>query len=83
MTGSACDWHPLLWLLAVCRGRVLAWEPHTHKARVVASGLYYPDGIAVSEDGTHVLVVETDALRVVKLWLTGDKVSRDSLLPAE
>lgn len=58
----------------VCRGRVLVWHPHTRKAHVVASGLYYPDGVVVSDDGSYLLVVETDALRVVKLWLTGDKV---------
>lgn len=53
---------------------MLVWHPHTGKAHLVASGFYYSDGIAVSEDGSYLLVVETDALRVVKLWLTGDKV---------
>lgn len=58
----------------LCRGRVLVWHPHTRRAHVVASGFYYSDGVAVAEDGSYLLVVETDALRVVKLWLTGDKV---------
>lgn len=40
----------------------------------MAGGFYYSDGVAVSEDGSYLLVVETDALRVVKVWLTGDKV---------
>lgn len=57
-----------------CRGRVLVYHPHTGTAHVVASGLYYPDGVVVSEDGSHLLVVETDALRVVRLWLTGAQV---------
>lgn len=53
---------------------MLAWHPHTRQAHLVASGFFYSDGIAVSEDGSYLLVVETDAFRVVKLWLTGDKV---------
>lgn len=40
----------------------------------MASGFYYSDGVAVADDGSYLLVVETDTLRVVKLWLTGDKV---------
>jgi sugar lactone lactonase YvrE len=59
---------------------VLAWHPRTGKAHLVASGFYYSDGIAVSEDGSYLLVVETDALRVVKLWLTGDKVPHSVLV---
>lgn len=59
---------------AVCRGRVLVWHPHSHTTHVVASGFFYSDGIAVSDDGSYLLVVETDALRVIKLWLTGAKV---------
>lgn len=59
---------------AACRGRVLVCHPHSHTTHVVASGFYYSDGIAVSDDGSYLLVVETDALRVIKLWLTGAKV---------
>lgn len=53
---------------------MLVWHPHSGRTNLVASGFYYSDGIAVSEDGSYLLVVETDALRVVKLWLTGGKV---------
>jgi sugar lactone lactonase YvrE len=42
----------------------------------VASGFYYSDGVALSDDGSYLLVVETDALRVMKVWLAGDKVSK-------
>lgn len=58
----------------MCRGRVLVYHPHTHKTHVVASGFYYSDGVALSDDGSYLLVVETDALRVVKVWLQGSKV---------
>ena len=52
----------------------MVWHPQTHTTHVVASGFYYSDGVAVSDDGSYLLVVETDALRVIKLWLTGAKV---------
>lgn len=53
---------------------MLVYHPHTRQTHVVASGFHYCDGVAVSEDGSYLLVVETDALRVVKVWLSGDKV---------
>jgi sugar lactone lactonase YvrE len=53
---------------------VLVYHPHTQQTHVVASGFYYSDGVALSEDGSYLLVVETDALRVMKVWLAGDKV---------
>lgn len=56
------------------RGRVLVYHPYTRETHVVASGFYYSDGVALSDDGKYLLVVETDALRVVKVWLEGEKV---------
>jgi hypothetical protein len=56
------------------RGRVLVYHPHTRRTHVVASGFFYSDGLAVSADGSYLLVVETDALRVTKVWLSGEKV---------
>jgi sugar lactone lactonase YvrE len=64
-------------MFLACRGRVLVYHPATQQTHVVASGFFYSDGVALSEDGGYLLVVETDALRVVKVWLAGDKVSRN------
>lgn len=50
------------------------YHPHTKQTHNIASGFYYSDGITLSDDGSYLLVVETDALRVVKVWLEGDKV---------
>ncbi|KAF6265115.1 hypothetical protein COO60DRAFT_1624013 [Scenedesmus sp. NREL 46B-D3] len=63
-------------------GRVLAYHPATRQTHVVASGFYYADGVALSEDGSFLLVVETDALRVVKVWLAGDKAGQREVLVA-
>jgi hypothetical protein len=41
---------------------------------VLAEGLRYPDGVLVAAEWSHVLVVETDALQVSKLRLTGERV---------
>eukprot|EP00879_Flechtneria_rotunda_P014401 GHRR01015048.1.p1 GENE.GHRR01015048.1~~GHRR01015048.1.p1 ORF type:complete len:431 (+),score=160.92 GHRR01015048.1:224-1516(+) len=65
---------------ALPRGRVLAHHPHTRNTQVVASGFYYSDGIAISEDSSYLLVVETDALRVVKIWLTGQQAGKREVL---
>jgi sugar lactone lactonase YvrE len=54
---------------------VLVYHPHTQQTHVVASGFFYSDGVVVSDDGSYLLVVETDALRVMKVWLAGGKVS--------
>ncbi|KAF6262586.1 hypothetical protein COO60DRAFT_598507 [Scenedesmus sp. NREL 46B-D3] len=61
---------------------VLAYHPATRQTHVVASGFYYADGVALSEDGSFLLVVETDALRVVKVWLAGGKAGQREVLVA-
>ncbi|KAF8055388.1 MET1B [Scenedesmus sp. PABB004] len=68
----------LSYFRALPAGRVLVHHPAgplrpRARTEVVASGFYYSDGVALAADGSYLLVVETDALRVVKLWLTGDK----------
>eukprot|EP00882_Tetradesmus_deserticola_P020787 GHRQ01022464.1.p1 GENE.GHRQ01022464.1~~GHRQ01022464.1.p1 ORF type:complete len:399 (+),score=115.02 GHRQ01022464.1:178-1197(+) len=61
-------------------GRVLVYHPYTQQTHVVASGFYYADGVALSADASYLLVVETDALRVVKVWLVGDKAGQREVL---
>ena len=45
-------------------GRVLAYTPSTGRTRVVAQGLSFANGIALSADGRSLLVVETGRYRV-------------------
>ena len=55
-------------------GRLLAYHPSNQKTTVVADGFLYSNGVAVSAAGDFVLVVETAATRIWKIWLDGDKV---------
>jgi len=54
-------------------GRILLYDPAARSARVLVSGLYFPNGIALSPDQTHVIFAETTAYRVSRYWLRGPK----------
>lgn len=54
-------------------GRLLAYRPEMGGTDVLMDGLYYANGVAVSADGSFVLVVETTEYRVARLWLTGPR----------
>lgn len=53
------------------RGRVLAWDPRTRATRVVAAGLYMANGLSLAPTGDHLVVAETTANRLQRIWLTG------------
>lgn len=52
-------------------GRLFAWNPATKRTRLVIAGLAWANGVVVADDGESVLVVETSAYRVRRLWLNG------------
>lgn len=54
-------------------GRFLAYDPKTKTTRTVLSDLSFANGVAVSPDQSFVLVVETGAYRVHRVWLGGSK----------
>lgn len=54
-------------------GRLLAYDPVTKTTRVVLGDLCFANGVALSPDGSFVLVVETGAYRVHRVWLNGPK----------
>jgi sugar lactone lactonase YvrE len=54
-------------------GRLLVYNPKTNETRILLSGLYFANGVAISPDGAFVLVVETGKYRVRRLWLKGPK----------
>jgi len=55
------------------RGHLLAYDPQTGSTRVLLDSLWLANGVAVSPDGSFVLVAETTGLRVTRYWLTGAK----------
>ncbi len=60
-------------------GRLLAYHPDTGETGVLLDGLYYANGVAVSGDGTFVLVAETTEYRVRRLWLDGPRRGEDDV----
>jgi sugar lactone lactonase YvrE len=54
-------------------GRFLAYHPDTGETELLLSGLEFANGVAVSGDGSYVLVNETGAYRIVRYWLSGPR----------
>ncbi len=54
-------------------GRVIAYDPATGSAAVLLDGLAYANGIAISEDGAYLLIVEMNEYRILKYWLQGPR----------
>lgn len=54
-------------------GRLLAYDPKTHKSRTILRGIHFANGVAVSPDQSFVLVNETGKYRVLRVWLTGPR----------
>jgi sugar lactone lactonase YvrE len=48
-------------------GRVLEYDPATRSTRVVASGLSFPNGIALTQDERTLIVAETGRFRIWKI----------------
>ncbi|MGI9232416.1 MAG: SMP-30/gluconolactonase/LRE family protein [Woeseiaceae bacterium] len=61
-------------------GRVLAFNPETGDARVVMDQLNFANGVAVSDDGSFLLVSETGHYRILKHWLAGDHQGQTEIL---
>ena len=58
------------------RGRVLAWDPRTRATRVVAKGLYFANGLALAPSGDHLIVAETTASRLQRIWIAGERAGQ-------
>src|ERR1051325_10966800 len=54
-------------------GRFFAYDPKTKTTRTLLRDLCFANGVAVSPDQSYVLVVETGAYRVHRVWLAGAK----------
>ena len=54
-------------------GSVIAFDPTTRQSRVLLDGLAYANGIAISEAGDFLVVVEMNEYRILKYWLGGPR----------
>ena len=50
-------------------GRVVAFDPESGEARTLIDDLAYANGIAISENGDFLVVVEMNEYRILKYWL--------------
>ncbi len=62
-------------------GRLIRVTPGAAEPEVVLDGLYFANGVALAEDESFVLVAETGAYRLTRLWLSGPQAGhRDTFL---
>ena len=76
-TDATAKWHFGEDQLAIIEhggdGRLLRYEFATGKTTLLLDGLQFANGVALAPDESYVLVNETGAYRVTRLWLKGDK----------
>ncbi|KAG8054530.1 hypothetical protein GUJ93_ZPchr0001g33041 [Zizania palustris] len=53
--------------------RLLKYDAQTKRVTVLRAGLPYVNGVAVSHDGTHVVVAHTVPCQVFRYWIKGPK----------
>lgn len=62
-------------------GRLLIYDPASGQTQTVLKGLTFPNGVAVSADGSFLLLAVTGDYKILKLFLTGPKAgSVDTLI---
>jgi sugar lactone lactonase YvrE len=61
-------------------GRLLAYHPGTGRAEVIADRLYFPNGVALTPDGSALLLVETTTHRLLRVTLAGPRAGELSEL---
>jgi sugar lactone lactonase YvrE len=54
-------------------GRVLVYDPADKSTKTIASGMSFPNGIAMCPEDACLLIAETGTYSIKKLWLKGPK----------
>lgn len=57
-------------------GRLLRLAPGSDTPEVLLEGLHFANGLALSADGSFLVVAETSAYRLTRYWLTGPRAGR-------
>ncbi|MBI1213939.1 MAG: SMP-30/gluconolactonase/LRE family protein [Alphaproteobacteria bacterium] len=63
-------------------GRLLSLDPRTMQVTVRAEGLNFANGVALGPDEEYVLVDETGAARIARIWLKGTKAGQRDIFAA-
>ena len=61
-------------------GNVYSFDPGSGEVVRLMSGLNYANGVAVSDDGSFLLVAETGHYRILRHWLSGDSQGKTDVL---
>uniref|UniRef100_J3MX15 Strictosidine synthase conserved region domain-containing protein n=1 Tax=Oryza brachyantha TaxID=4533 RepID=J3MX15_ORYBR len=83
-TDSSTTYRRSQYLLVVAMGdetgRLLRYDARRRRVTVLHSGLPYPNGVAVSEDGTHVVVAHTGLCELRRYWVRGPRAGKSETL---
>lgn len=60
-------------------GRLIRFDPRTGQTKVLLSGLYFANGVALSQNEDFVLVNETYRYRIARYWLKGPRKGQHDL----
>ena len=61
-------------------GRLLVYDPQDQSTKILMEGLNFANGVAMAEDSSFLLVVETGSYRIHKLWLQGEKAGQSEII---
>jgi sugar lactone lactonase YvrE len=82
-TDSSTKWQRKVFLLSILEGdvtgRFIKFNPDTKEIKVLIDNLGFPNGVAISKDGSFVLVAETLQGRVHRYWLKGEKAGTNDV----
>ncbi|RCV22179.1 hypothetical protein SETIT_4G199900v2 [Setaria italica] len=60
-------------------GRIMKYDPRTKQGTVLQSGVTYPNGIAISDDRTHLIVALTGPCKLLRYWIQGPKAGTSEI----
>ncbi|KAL2465942.1 Protein STRICTOSIDINE SYNTHASE-LIKE 10 [Abeliophyllum distichum] len=60
-------------------GRLMKYDISSKNATVLLQGLTFPNGVALSEDRSFVLVSETTTCRIIRFWLQGPNAGKHEI----
>ncbi len=60
-------------------GRLLRYDPATKETKVLLDGLYFANGVALSQQEDFLLVNETYRFRITRYWLKGDRAGKSEV----
>ncbi len=63
-------------------GRVLVYDPRDRSTRVVASGIWFANGVSLSRDESFLVIAETFGCRLLRHWLKGERAGTTEVLGA-